>query len=75
MLCDSDVKQTFCSDFTAGRSPIFLTERPSQVDEFATRLTGLVKHIVVLKGGMGAKQRRAIAEQLTAIPDEKKESC
>jgi len=53
----------------AGRSPILLTERTSQVDEFASRLTGLVKHIVVLKGGMSAKQRRAIAEQLTAIPD------
>src|ERR1019366_6561287 len=53
----------------AGRSPILLTERTSQVDEFASRLTSLVKHIVVLKGGMGAKQRRAIAEQLTAIPD------
>jgi superfamily II DNA or RNA helicase len=54
----------------AGRSPILLTERTSQVDEFAGRLTGLVKHVVVLKGGMGAKQRRAVAEQLTAIPDE-----
>jgi len=53
----------------AGRSPILLTERTSQVEEFASRLTGLVKHIVVLKGGMGAKQRRAIAEQLTSIPD------
>jgi superfamily II DNA or RNA helicase len=52
-----------------GRSPILLTERTSQVDEFTSRLTDLVKHIVVLKGGMGAKQRRAIAEQLTAIPD------
>ena len=52
----------------AGRSPILLTERTGQVDEFASRLTGLVKHIVVLKGGMGAKQRRAIVEQLTAIP-------
>ena len=53
----------------AGRSPVLLTERTSQVDEFAARLTGLVKHIVVLKGGMGAKQRRAIAEQLITIPD------
>ena len=53
----------------AGRSPILLTERTSQVDEFATRLVGLVKNIVVLKGGMGVKQRRAIAEQLMAIPD------
>jgi len=53
----------------AGRSPILLTERTSQVDEFTTRLAGLVKNIVVLKGGMGVKQRRAIAEQLMAIPD------
>ena len=53
----------------AGRSPILLTERTSQVDEFATRLVGLVKNIVVLKGGMGVKQRRAISEQLMAIPD------
>jgi superfamily II DNA or RNA helicase len=52
-----------------GRSPILLTERTSQVNEFATRLTGLVKHIVVLKGSMGAKQRRAIAEHLAAIPN------
>ena len=41
----------------AGRSPILLTERTSQVDEFAARLTGLVKHVVVLKGGMGANDR------------------
>lgn len=54
----------------AGRSPIFLTERTNQVDEFATRLAGLAKHIVVLKGGMGAKQRRAVAEQLVAIPND-----
>ena len=52
----------------AGRSPILLTERTSHVDKFAARLTGLVKHIIVLKGGMGAKQRRAIAEQLAVIP-------
>ena len=53
----------------SGRSPILLTERTSHVDEFASRMAGMVKHVVVLKGGMGAKQRRAIAEQLTAIPD------
>ena len=53
----------------AGRSPILLTERTSQVDEFARRLFGLVKHVVVMKGGMGVKQRRAIAEKLISIPD------
>ena len=53
----------------AGRSPIVLTERSSQVDEFASRLVGLVKHIVVLKGGMGVKQRRSVAEKLKSIPE------
>lgn len=53
----------------SGRSPVLLTERTSQVDDFAARLNGLVKHIVVLKGGMGTKQRRAVAEQLAAIPN------
>jgi len=46
----------------AGRSPILLTERTSQIDEFAGRLNGLVKHVLVLKGGMGIKQRRGITE-------------
>lgn len=53
----------------AGRSPILLTERTKQVDDFAARLGGLVKNIVVLKGGMGVKQRRAIAQQLATIPE------
>jgi superfamily II DNA or RNA helicase len=53
----------------SGRSPVLLTERTSQVDDFAARLNGLVKHIVVLKGGMGAKQRRAVAKQMAAIPN------
>ncbi len=53
----------------ARRSPILLTERTSQVDEFASRIAPVVKHVVVLKGGMGVKQRRAVAAQLKAIPD------
>ena len=74
MLVDNKARNDLiCVDLIraikAGRSPIVLTERTSQVDEFASRLTGLVKHIVVLKGGMGAKHRRAVAEQLTFIPD------
>jgi superfamily II DNA or RNA helicase len=72
-LADNKSRNDFiCVDLLravkAGRSPIFLTERTSQVDEFATRLTGLVKHVVTLKGGLGVKQRRSVAEQLNAIP-------
>jgi len=53
----------------AGRSPILLTERTGHLDEFATRLNGLVKNVIVMKGGMGVKQRRSVAEQLVSIPD------
>lgn len=54
----------------AGRSPILLTERTGHVDEFVRRLTGLVKNIVVLKGGMGVKKRRTVAEQLAVISND-----
>lgn len=53
----------------SGRSPILLAERTRQVDEFVSRIGSLVRHVVVLKGGMGVKLRRAVAEQLKAIPD------
>jgi superfamily II DNA or RNA helicase len=52
-----------------GRSPILLTERKDHVEYFAEHLRGLVRHVVVLRGGMTAKERRASAEQLASIPD------
>ena len=53
----------------AGRSPIFLTERIKHVREFAERLSKFARNVIVLKGGMGAKQRQAVAEQIVSIPD------
>ncbi|MEO6775400.1 MAG: DEAD/DEAH box helicase family protein [Kofleriaceae bacterium] len=51
-----------------GRSPILLTERKDHLDYFAAHLEKLTRHLVVLHGGMGVKQRRAIVERLAAIP-------
>lgn len=51
-----------------GRSPILLTERKDHLDQLATQLRPAAKNLVILKGGMGAKQRRQVAEQLAAIP-------
>ena len=51
-----------------GRSPIILTERKDHVDLFAERLDGTVRHLVVLKGGLTPKSRRAVMEKLFAIP-------
>ncbi len=53
----------------AGRSPLLLTERTEHLGDFAARLSGKVKHLVVLQGGMGAKQRRDLAERLATIPE------
>lgn len=51
-----------------GRSPILLTERKDHLEFFAERLRNFARHLVVLHGGMAARQRKAAAEQLAAIP-------
>lgn len=53
-----------------GRSPIVLTERKDHLDYLAARLEKFARHLVVLQGGMSAKERSAVKEQLAAIPDE-----
>lgn len=51
------------------RSPILLTERREHLEFFAKRLAGSVSNVVVLRGGMGSRQRREVAEQISGIPD------
>ncbi len=53
-----------------GRSPVLLTERREHLAHFAEWLTGEVKNVVVLSGGMGRKQRAEVMERLKAIPEE-----
>ncbi len=51
----------------AGRSPLLLTGRTEHLSVFASKLSGLVRNVFVLKGGLGRKQRKSIAEQLAAV--------
>jgi superfamily II DNA or RNA helicase/very-short-patch-repair endonuclease len=51
-----------------GRSPLILTERNDHLDRFEKELATRVDHVVVLRAGMGKKQRQAINERLAAIP-------
>jgi len=51
-----------------GRSPLLLTERKDHLDYFAERLARVARHLVILRGGMGAKADRAVRAQLDAIP-------
>ena len=53
----------------AGRSPVVLTERTEHLELLAEWLRRSVPNVVMLRGGMGIKQRRAATEQLTNIPD------
>ncbi len=52
-----------------GRSPILLTERKDHLEYFNEQLRGFVRHIVVLRGGMTARERQHSADQLASISD------
>jgi superfamily II DNA or RNA helicase len=50
------------------RCPLVLTNRTDHIERLANSLSD-VQHVLVLKGGMGKKQRKALAERLASIPD------
>ena len=52
-----------------GRSPILLTERRDHLDTLAARLEKVARHLIVLRGGMGARERQRVTERLADIPD------
>jgi superfamily II DNA or RNA helicase len=54
----------------AGRSPLLLTGRTEHLQYFAAKLEDRVKHVFVLKGGMGKRQRRITAEALASVPED-----
>ena len=55
-----------------GRSPILLTERRDHLEYFAGRLKSFVRHLVVLRGGMTAKERAVTIAELARIRDEER---
>ncbi|HYI11763.1 MAG TPA: DEAD/DEAH box helicase family protein [Thermoanaerobaculia bacterium] len=72
-LIDDDMRnRRICDDVleavSEGRSPLVLTERNDHLDRLASHLSGGIRHLLVLRGGMGRKQRKAVAGQLATIP-------
>ncbi len=57
------------SALDAGRSPVVITERKDHLQAIAERLTKFAKNVIVLKGGMGAKQRHQATAALASLPD------
>jgi len=62
-ICDDVVESV-----NSGRSPLVLTERNDHLDRLEDGLAARVRHLVVLRAGMGKKQRQAVADRLAAIP-------
>lgn len=52
------------------RFPLVLTERTEHISILAEKLSRHVAHVFVLKGGMGKRQREALAAEIKAVPDE-----
>jgi superfamily II DNA or RNA helicase/very-short-patch-repair endonuclease len=72
-LIDDDARtRRICEDVVecvrAGRSPLVLTERTEHLDRLAQALGPHVRHVVVLRAGMGKKQRVAASAHMAAIP-------
>jgi superfamily II DNA or RNA helicase len=53
----------------AGRAPLVLTERTEHLERMQALLGPRVENLVVLRGGMGAGERKAVAAALRSIPD------
>jgi hypothetical protein len=51
-----------------GRFPLLLIERTDHVQLLLEKLARLVPNVFVMKGGMGKKQREALASEIGAVP-------
>lgn len=73
LLGDESRNRMICEDVVQaaeeGRSPVVLTERTEHLEHLAELLAPRVRHLILLRGGMGKKQLRAVQEQLAAIPE------
>ncbi len=73
LIADQARNQLICDEVVAaageGRSPLVLTERNEHLDCLAERLSSGIRHLVVLRGGMGKTELAAVNARLAAIPD------
>jgi superfamily II DNA or RNA helicase/very-short-patch-repair endonuclease len=72
LVSDDERNRRICTDVlesvNAGRSPLVLTERNDHLNRLEQGLAQSVRHLIVLRAGMGKKQRQAVADRLGAIP-------
>jgi superfamily II DNA or RNA helicase/very-short-patch-repair endonuclease len=62
LICDEVVQAV-----AEGRSPLVLTERKEHLDRLAGLLSPRVRHLIVLRGGLGRRETQIAAERLKAV--------
>ena len=72
-LANDETRNAFiCSEVLAtleeGRSPVVLTERKDHLARLASLLAQQVRHLIILQGGTGCKERAHATARLAAIP-------
>ncbi|MCF6284566.1 MAG: DEAD/DEAH box helicase [Candidatus Hydrogenedentes bacterium] len=67
---NAQIVDDIVSCVSEGRCPLVLTERVQHLKIVEEALRGRAEHVIVLRGGMGKKQRSAAMAQLAAVPDE-----
>jgi len=74
LIADEDRNHMIIQDVVnavrQGRSPVLLTERIKHLDLLDGLLGPFLENIIVLKGGMGEKERHAVLTELSRIPDD-----
>lgn len=73
LIVDDERNDLICADVIhavhKGHSPLVLTERKEHLECLADRLTPEIRHVIVLSGGMGAKQMREVSSLMSCIPE------
>lgn len=74
LICDEERNNMIVDDVVksvkGGRSPVLLTERREHLETLEDLLKSRIENVLVMKGGMGKKQRQALSEQIRALGDE-----
>src|SRR5437773_8526968 len=76
LVGDESRNHRICEDVIeavqSGRSPLVLTERNEHLDSLANQLSGRVRNVIVLRGGMGKKQREALTAEIAAVSQDER---
>jgi superfamily II DNA or RNA helicase/very-short-patch-repair endonuclease len=74
LIADEGRNQLICQDIVQsareGRSPVVLTERTEHLERLAELLSPEVRHLIILRGGMGRKDLNALNARLASIPED-----